>query len=62
MGNIVIDFDKFLDPLRWGVRKAKATGMLGRLILLFGGIGYFFSLVVFLLIALPIIWLYEKLI
>jgi hypothetical protein len=62
MGKIVIDFDKFLDPLRWGVQKSKTTGMLGRLILLFGGIGYFFSLVVFLLIVLPIIWLYEKLI
>lgn len=62
MGNIVIDFDKFLDPLRWGVQRAKKAGILGRLILLFGGIGYFFSLVVFLLIALPIIWLYEKLI
>ena len=62
MVNIHIEFDELLRPLKWAGRKAGSVGILGKFVLLCGGVGYLLTLVLFAIIILPFLWLYEKLI
>lgn len=62
MGRVEIDFDAFLDPLRWMSRTANGRGFVTKGVLLLGGIGYLFSLTIFFIAILPLLWLYEKIV
>lgn len=62
MGRIEIEFDAFLEPLRWLLGKSAGRGIVGKGVLLLGGIGYFISLTIFLIAILPLLWLYEKIV
>ena len=62
MGNMHIEFDELLKPLKWASSKAGKVGILGKFVLLCGGVGYLLTLVLFAILILPFIWLYEKMI
>ena len=62
MGRVEKDFGGFLVPLRWLQEKSKRTNFIGKGILFLGGMGYLFSLIIFAIAILPLLWLYEKIV
>lgn len=60
MGRVEVDWEWFLEPLEWSNRKAKGKGFWKQFGLLVFGLGYLLALTAFLVVMVPILWIWEQ--
>jgi len=60
MGRIEVDWEWFLGPLEWSIRRSQGRGFWTRIGALTFGLSYFVLLTVCLVVVFPILWIWEQ--